>query len=107
LGCENAGLASAHSIADGLTELEPTHHYYHGEKVAIGTLASLFLTDKPKATIDEVFSFCECVSLPTTFADIGLAGITDEELMLKVLIAISCTPRTNPFPLIQNLCFLL
>jgi glycerol dehydrogenase len=81
LGCENAGLASAHSIADGLTELEPTHHYYHGEKVAIGTLASLFLTDKPKATIDEVFSFCESVSLPTTFADIGLAGVTDEELM--------------------------
>jgi glycerol dehydrogenase len=37
-----------------LTTLEETHHYWHGEKVAFGVLASLFLTDKPADLIDEV-----------------------------------------------------
>src|ERR1700751_3375256 len=33
LGFESAGVASAHSIHNGLTVLEETHGYYHGEKV--------------------------------------------------------------------------
>jgi glycerol dehydrogenase len=65
-----------------LTALEETHHYWHGEKVAIGVLASLFLTDKPAGLIDEVYAFCEAVGLPTTLAEIGLADVSDEELMV-------------------------
>ena len=80
LGFESGGLAAAHAIHNGLTVLEKTHAYYHGEKVAVGTLASFFLTDKPKETIDEVFSFCESVGLPTTLADIGLSVVSDEDL---------------------------
>lgn len=56
--------------------------YLHGEKVAIGTLASLFLTDKSSSMIDTVYSFCEEVGLPTTLGEIGLEGVTDEELRL-------------------------
>ncbi len=81
LGFESGGLAAAHAIHNSFTVLEQTHKYYHGEKVAFGTLASLFLTDKPKATIDEVYSFCESVGLPTTLADIGLSDVSNEELM--------------------------
>ena len=81
LGFESGGLASAHAIHNGLTALEPTHAYFHGEKVAIGTLASLILTDKSREIIDTVFSFCESIGLPTTLADIGLVDVTDEELM--------------------------
>ncbi|MBC7189632.1 glycerol dehydrogenase [Candidatus Aerophobetes bacterium] len=81
LGFESGGLASAHAIHDGLTCLEETHRYYHGEKVAFGTLASLFLTGRPSDVIDEVFSFCESVGLPTTLEDIGLSEVSDEKLM--------------------------
>ena len=81
LGFESGGLASAHAIHNGLTALEPTHEYWHGEKVAIGTLTSLILTDKSSEIIDTVFGFCESIGLPTTLADIGLANVTDEELM--------------------------
>ncbi len=80
LGFESGGLATAHSIHNGLTALPPTRSYYHGEKVAIGTLTSLFLTDKSKAIIDEVYTFCESVGLPTTLAEIGLSGVTRDEL---------------------------
>jgi len=81
LGFESGGLATAHAIHDGLTALEQCHNYYHGEKVAFGVLASLFLTDKPSEIIDEVYSFCESVGLPTTFADIGLDGVSDDDLI--------------------------
>jgi glycerol dehydrogenase len=82
LGFESGGLAAAHAIHNGLTALEPTHHYFHGEKVAIGTLASLFLTGKEPELIDEVYDFCEAVGLPTTLAEIGLEGVSDADLML-------------------------
>lgn len=39
LGFESGGLASCHAIHNGFTVLEQTHKYYHGEKVAFGTLA--------------------------------------------------------------------
>ncbi|MFW6137917.1 MAG: glycerol dehydrogenase [Spirochaetota bacterium] len=81
LGFESGGLAAAHSIHDGLTVLEQTHRYYHGEKVAIGTLASLYLTDKPKELMNEVFSFCQSVGLPVSLSDIGLEEVTDQQLM--------------------------
>lgn len=44
-----SGLAACHAIHNGLTQLHQTHGYWHGEKVAIGVLSSLFLTDKPAA----------------------------------------------------------
>jgi glycerol dehydrogenase len=72
IGFESAGLATAHSVHNGLTALAETHAYYHGEKVAFGVLAGLALTDAPAEETATVYSFCEEVSLPTTLEDIGL-----------------------------------
>ena len=80
LGFENGGLAAAHSIHNGLTALPQTHRYFHGEKVAVGVLTSLFLTDQPRAVIDEVYAFCESVGLPTTLAAIGLTPVSESDL---------------------------
>lgn len=82
LGFESGGLASCHAIHNGLTQLHATHDYWHGEKVAIGVLTSLFLTDKPAGLIDEVYTFCESVGLPTTLAEIGLGDASDADLMV-------------------------
>ncbi len=81
LGFESGGIASCHAIHNGLTALEPTHAYFHGEKVAIGVVSSLFLTDKPAEFIDEIYTFCESIGLPTTLAQVGLNNPTDEDLM--------------------------
>jgi glycerol dehydrogenase len=62
-----------HAIHNGLTVLPATHKYWHGEKVAFGTLAMLMLTDRAPELIEEVYQFCEDIGLPTTLADIGLA----------------------------------
>ena len=81
VGFESGGLASAHSIHNGLTALEETHSYYHGEKVAFGLLAGLQLTDASPEESDIVYSFCEEVGLPTTLAGIGLGDFDARRLM--------------------------
>jgi glycerol dehydrogenase len=82
IGFESSGLAAAHSIHNGLTALEETHSFYHGEKVAFGVLTGLQLTDASPQESAEVFSFCEEIGLPTTLADIGLNN-TDRNKLMK------------------------
>jgi glycerol dehydrogenase len=90
IGFESAGLATAHSLHNGLTALPETHSYYHGEKVAFGVLTGLQLTDATPQESDTVFSFCEDVGLPTTLADIGLGDVDRQKLMLAAEKA--CAP---------------
>ena len=100
LGFESGGLAAAHAIHDGLTILEGTHAYYHGEKVAFGTLVQLVLENSPTEEIDEVLDFCIDVGLPVCLADIGVDEISEEELWQ--VAEKSCIPEESvhamPFP---------
>lgn len=77
LGFESGGLAAAHAIHDGLTVLEEAHHFYHGEKVAFGTICQLVLENAPQEEIDEVIDFCLMVGLPVCLADLGVEDIGD------------------------------
>ncbi len=107
LGFESGGLAAAHAIHNGFTVLEAAHDAYHGEKVAFGTLTSLFLTDKPVALIDQVYSFCEDVGLPTTLAGIGLDDVSDVELMqvAEAATAEDETIHNEPMPITAEKVF--
>ncbi len=107
LGFESGGLSACHAIHNGLTTLEQTHPYWHGEKVAIGVVASLFLTDKPANLIDEVYTLCEAVGLPTTLAEIGLADVTDAGLMqvAEAACAEGETIHNEPMPVTPQKVF--
>ncbi len=91
LGFESAGLATAHSVHNGLTALPETHAFYHGEKVAFGVLAGLQLTDAAPEESAAVFSFCEEIGLPTTLADVGLGNAPGQKLLLAAEKA--CAPE--------------
>ena len=93
IGFESSGLASAHSIHNGLSALDETHSFYHGEKVAFGVLVGLHLTDALPSEMETVYSFCEKIGLPTTFEEIGLATI-DKNKLTKVAIK-SCSPEES------------
>jgi glycerol dehydrogenase len=73
LGFESSGLAAAHAVHNGLTAAPPTHAYFHGEKVAFGTLVQLVLEGKSRSVIDEVLAFSTEVGLPVTLAEVGLS----------------------------------
>lgn len=100
LGFESGGLAGAHAIHDGLTILEGAHGYFHGEKVAFGTIAQLVLENAPTEEIEEVLDFCLAVGLPVCLADIGVDKITQEKVMEVAEKA--CIPEESvhsmPFP---------
>ncbi len=100
LGFESGGLAGAHAIHDGLTILAGTHHYYHGEKVAFGTMAQLALENAPWRELREVLDFCLEIGLPVCLKDIGVDSISRDELLAVAQKA--CIPEESvhamPFP---------
>lgn len=81
LGFENCGVSGAHGVHDALTILEPVHHFFHGEKVAFGILCLLVLENRPPAEFAEATRFCHDIGLPTRLADLGLADVTDADLL--------------------------
>lgn len=90
IGFESSGLATAHSVHNGLTALQETHAFYHGEKVAFGVVTGLHLTAAPEEETDTVYGFCEKTGLPTTLSDIGLKDVSRERLMQVAVKA--CAP---------------
>lgn len=78
-GFESGGVAGAHAIHHGLCELPDVHHHLHGEKVAIGVLATLLIHGQ-RDEFDKVRAFCASVRLPVRLADIGITEVTDAKL---------------------------
>ena len=99
VGFESGGLAAAHAIHNGLTAIEQTHKYFHGEKVAFGTLVQLVLENESMEEINKVLEFYESVGLPITLSDIGISEIKEEEIMnvAKLSCDVNETIHNMPF----------
>ena len=67
--CTQAALALAE-----LCYNTDAHHYYHGEKVAFGTLTQLVLENAPVDEIETVAALCHSVGLPITLAQLDIKG---------------------------------
>lgn len=87
LGFESSGLAAAHAVHNGLTALDETHHFYHGEKVAFGVLVHLVLENAPTEEINTVVNYCKSVGLPTTLNGLGIVEQSHEKLMAVAKLA--------------------
>ncbi len=72
VGFESGGLAAAHAVHNGLTAIPDAHHYYHGEKVAFGTLTQLVLENAPVEEIETVAALSHAVGLPITLAQLDI-----------------------------------
>jgi glycerol dehydrogenase len=100
LGFESSGLAAAHAVHNGLTALEETHRFWHGEKVAFGTIVHLVLENAPLHELKTVIGYCKSVGLPTCLQDLGITEVTREKMM-KVAAAATAEGETihhMPFP---------
>ena len=100
LGFESGGLAAAHAVYNGMTVIEESEKFMHGEKVAFGTLVQLVLENADDEEINDVLNFCLSVGLPVCLKDIGVDEITDDRLM-EVAKKV-CIPEESvhnmPFP---------
>ena len=90
IGFESSGLAAAHAVHNGLTRLPECHPYYHGEKVAFGTLVQLMLANASMDQLEEVLGFCIEVGLPVTLGELGVEELTREKAM--VVAEAACAP---------------
>jgi glycerol dehydrogenase len=80
LGFESGGVATAHAIGNGLTSV--TKAFSHGERVAFGLAAQLCMDeDIPVAERLRAIDFMVAVGLPVTFEELGIGGISREQLM--------------------------
>ncbi|ADG81506.1 iron-containing alcohol dehydrogenase [Thermincola ferriacetica] len=107
LGFESGGLAAAHAVHNGLTALEETHHYFHGEKVAFGTLVQMIMENRSNEELHEVLEFCVSVGLPVTLRQIGVTEVTPEKI--RKVAEMSCaegeTIYNMPFPVTPDLVY--
>ncbi|RUS46196.1 glycerol dehydrogenase [Cohnella sp. AR92] len=85
IGFESGGLAAAHSLHDGLTELPDCHHLLHGEKVGFCTAVQATLLGNPFEAAKHL-RFCRRIGLPASLAETGLIG-DPSELRVKLLVA--------------------
>lgn len=105
LGFESSGLAACHSIHNGLTVLEETHKFFHGEKVAFGVIVQLVLENAPQEELDRTIKYCQSVGLPTCLADLSVTEVTPEKIM-KVAIGATAEGETihnMPFPVTADM----
>lgn len=100
LGFESSGLAAAHAVHNGLTQLEETHKYFHGEKVSFGTIVHLVLENTTMEELNTVLKYCWSVGLPTCLKDLGITQVTQEKIMkvAKATCAEGETIHNMPFP---------
>lgn len=100
LGFESSGLAAAHAVHNGLTVAPQTHGFYHGEKVAFGTLVQMALENSEKSEIDEVAAFCTQMGLPVTLAQIGLQDAPRKilEKIARRAVQADESIHNEPFP---------
>ena len=65
-------ICGACMIHNGMTAIPDAHHYYHGEKVAFGTLTQLVLENASVEEIETVAALCHSVGLPITLAQLDI-----------------------------------
>lgn len=98
LGVQNASCAGAHSIAEGITVLEPCARLLHGEVVAFGILVQLIVEGAPREEIDEMYDFFNKVGLPTTFQDLRIPNPSEEDIYKVAEASMHSYWDVEPFP---------
>jgi glycerol dehydrogenase len=105
IGFESGGVAAAHAIHHGLADLPSSHGLLHGEKVAIGVLASLFLSTVDDSERQRVFRFCRAVGLPTRLAEVNVDP--DDSVALAIVAKRACRTgeiiHNEPYPVTESM----
>lgn len=100
LGFECGGLCTAHAVHNGLTVVNGTHGYTHGEKVSFGLCTQLWMEGRPSSEIETVLTWQHAIGLPITLAEVGLdAG--DEDAIRAIAhrtVQEGETVHNSPFP---------
>jgi glycerol dehydrogenase-like iron-containing ADH family enzyme len=99
LGGAQCRTVAAHAVHNGLTHLPDHKTSLHGEKVAYGILVQLRLEEMLQGSQlamtarHQLLTFYEQIGLPTTLADLGMAGVSVQALLEAAQVA--CAPQSD------------
>lgn len=102
LGFLNTGLSAAHGIHSGLTALECTHPYLHGEKVAFGVVCQLVLENTPKETTEQILRFMADIGLPMTLGQLGVEATPENVRAIAQKTAEGPLVHQEPFVVTED-----
>lgn len=83
LGFMNTGCAGAHGVHNGISELEQSNKFLHGEKVAFGLICQLVLENADMELIEKMMAFMDSIDLPITMDQMEIE-LSDENLAIIV-----------------------
>lgn len=90
LGFESGGLATAHMVANPLSNFPECKHLMHGEKVGFGVVTQMCMDeDTDVEEMYEVVDFMIAIGLPVTFEDLNLKGATRDQMRVVAEICAS------------------
>ena len=99
LGFESGGVAAAHAVAMGLTQLPVVREQYlHGEMVAMGLLTHLAL-EQSMEECARVARFCAEIGLPTHLAQLSIDTAEDGPALQAAMASIADSPLMDNEPL--------
>jgi glycerol dehydrogenase len=105
LGFENTGCAAAHGIHSGLTELQSTHKYYHGEKVAFGVICQMMMENTASGELEKVMRFYNDVGLPTTLSDLDVEPTHENIMIISEKVVNTKLIYSEPFKITVDLVY--
>ncbi len=81
LGFESGGLATAHMVANLLSNFPECKDMMHGEKVSFGIVTQLCLDEDTDVDVMcQIFDFLIAIGLPVTFAQLNMKEVGREQL---------------------------
>lgn len=105
LGVQNSSCAGAHSIAEGITIIPACTKMLHGEVVAFGILVQLIIEGRTKEEIKEIYDFFKAVGLPSTFEQLGIKNVSEEEIMKVAKESLKSYWDVEPFPVTAQMIY--
>jgi glycerol dehydrogenase len=97
-GGDDCRTAGAHAIYSGLTIFPEIHETYHGEIVAFGILAQLYMEGTGKEELNTLISYYKEIGLPFTLKQMGIKSLTDHQLKELGEITVTIEDMANmPF----------
>ena len=93
LGFEGCGVAAAHALSQGYTQIEDLHSNLHGEEVAVGLLTQLVLEERSDNFILELMDFYYTIGLPISLSDMGLKVLNASNY--KIISTFACRKNSR------------
>lgn len=103
------GLSMAHMLDEVFLRIDATKRLMHGQHVGYGVIPMLMYYGQPMDEIHRYIDFARALGIPVTLTEMGIADMSDEELLAAAQSAVSgptarfCVTKFTPKDLVKSM----